>query len=230
MTGITFNLKIIGLIAAGAILAILAIVVPDELWTEYAYAASASVALTVVLPFFLNLPMKGGESNDAQEIWLVGPYATFIFWLLFISVVSFGLSMFQLPKLTWVGCVIWGALFIIGYFSLSSATQVVSVAASQTNLSSDDIRTKWMASLRQALVQSKTEEDRKKLERVIENIRYSANDQRQELTNENVAITNQINLFLEAPIGSTDWGPLIFKLESLLTQREELLKASRSQA
>lgn len=224
------NLRVMGFAGALTFLAVLVIAVPTELWSSYSCAAVGILVLTIVLPVIVPAPMSPDRSNDAQPIWLIGPLGSMHLGLLAVAVITLILGMKQLPTATWIGVVLWCGIAVFGYFGLRAATEVVQQAASQTVTAKEDARTKWSASLRQAMQKSESGKERKQLEELIEKIRYAANDRGLEVAAENEGITALVGQLLNHVGNQEAFDALIRELSALLVQREDSVRASRSRA
>jgi len=223
-------LRVAVVTAAATVAAAILVLIPYTSWTPSFLLAVALLVGSIIAFAFLPGPRPAGTSDDATAIWLVGPLSALIFLLLLVSLGACGLALAGLERSSWVADILWLGVLLAGYSALSAATRVVAVAADQTTAASSDSRTSWAAIVRRLSAASGDPSVRGVLDGLADRIRFAANDPAGPKPSQNDSIARHVAQ-LESSTGQIDTlRHLVRSIESLLSERESSLQATRSRA
>lgn len=218
-------------VGAGLVcVSILALAVPNFLWTDDCIVAAGILFLSFASPALFPAPMPAGSKTDAPAIWLIGPLGKLWILLFVLSVSALRLGLIGWHTASWVASILWLGSIVVGFAVLQAATRVVALAANQTRSAADDPRTQWAATLRKYSMQTDQGDGQRLLNGLAERMQYAANEQAGQHASENHAISSlleQLGTVLAKP---EELPKLIRSTEALLEQRELSLRASRSRA
>ena len=221
---------IASVVAAATVVAVVLVWVPVDRWTTSFTVAIILVGCSIIAPSFLPAPRFQDASNGAANIWLIGPLSTLFAVLLALALGAAWLALVGHERGSLVAGIIWAGALVVGYAALNASTRVVSSASSQISVASDDDRTIWLATVRGLSATSEEQPVRHLLDALAERIRYAANDGGAKRPTENEAISTLVRQLATSVLEVDTVRPLTRSVESLLEQRENALRATRSRA
>jgi hypothetical protein len=224
------SLGLAGVVAGAVCLGVLAITVPQPLWTSDGVGAAMVLFLSFASPAFLATATLRRDAKDATSISLIGPLGKL--WLLLLLVASTALraSFIGWHRASWAICLLWGGLCIVGFVVLNASSKIVADASSQTRIANTDARTQWAQLLLALQAQVADDGLRSLLEHMVDKVRFAANESAGQAPRENQEI-NALFGKLQASLGKPDEiANLLHSAETMLDQREQTLRAGRTRA
>jgi predicted membrane protein len=222
-------LIIAGIIAGLISICLLAIAVPQNLWTNDSIASTIILFLSLASPALLPAPIPKNTTGDTHSIWLIVPLSQLFIVLLVTASLAIRFSLIGWHTASWMTCVLWLGVYVIGYAILQATSNVVAIAASQTQISKEDARSQWLGKLRKLQILA-NEDVRPSIQRISDAVQFAANDRAGHEASENADISAIFEI-IESNIDKPDeLDRLIRSIEVLLAQREHSLKAARTYA
>lgn len=223
------GLRLSSAIAGAVCLVVLAIVVPEHLWTIDGVASALVLSLSFASPAFLMITALRSDAVEAVRIWLIGPVGKLWLLLLLVAATALRASFVGWHRASWAVCVVWSGLCLAGVIILSASARIVSGASSQTKSANTDARNRWTQLLLEIRPQAAGETERSSIERLADKIRFAANELGHE-PEENREIDTLLGE-LKGSLGNpNEIVNLLRSTEALLEKREQTLRGSRTQA
>jgi hypothetical protein len=223
------GLRLSSAIAGAVCLVVLAIVVPEYLWTTDGVVSTLVLSLSLASPAFLTTTAHRSDAAEAVRIWLIGPVGKLWLLLLLVAAAALRTSFVGWHRASWAVCVVWCGLCLAGVIILSASTRIVSEASSQTKPANIDARNRWTQLLLEMRPQVAGEIERSSIECLVDKIRFAANEAGHE-PEENREIDTILGE-LKGSLGNHDEiVNLLRSTETLLEKREQTLRASRTRS
>jgi hypothetical protein len=223
------GLRLSSAIAGTVCLVVLAIVVPQHLWTTDGVVSALVLSLSLASPAFLTITAHRPDTAEAVRIWLIGPIGKLWLLLLLVAATALRTTFLGWHRASWAVCVVWCGLCLAGLIILSASARIVSGASSQTKPANTDSRNRWAQQLLEMRSQIAGETERSSIERLAERIRFAANEtgHEPEENREIETLLGELKGSLENP---DEMVNLLHSTEALLERREQTLRASRTRA
>ena len=223
------GMRLCSVFAGAVCLVVLAIVVPEYLWTTDGVASALVVSMSFAFLAFLNISALRSDAAESVRIWLIGPTGKLCGLLLLVASTALRFSFVGWHRASWAVCVVWCGVCVAGVIILSASAQIVSRASSQTKIANMDARNRWIQLLLEVRPQVVSENERSAIECLTDRIRFAANESGHE-PEENHEIDTLLGK-LKGGLGNPDeLVNLLCSTESLLERREQTLRARRTRA
>ena len=223
-----FNLAAV--VASATVIAIAAVLVPEQITNNVALATLVIFALSVGFTFYVpSLLVRSSPGSDAAAMASIGMAATLANFLLILTAAAFCLALLQYERAAIAVDILAVGGLIVGGLIAQSALKVVDAVSSESNRVSNHVR--WQGDI-QAIASGVSDESvRRDVQKIGEALRYAASDVVGGSPHDaEIEAVIRDSMDLSSAENITELKSKIARIESLLSRREAFLRMARSKA
>ncbi|MBB3228854.1 hypothetical protein FHW69_003499 [Luteibacter sp. Sphag1AF] len=220
-------LRLAGVVVGMTVAAVLAVAVPAKLWNSSSVAAAVTLVLSVGgIPLFL-LPTSG-QAHRVSTSWLAGAAGAWTASLLLVAVGGVLAGFSELAAPAWDCVFFWYCLLALGWVLMHAATGTFAQTTAQRDLVTFDARSQWASQLWVATPLASDDDGRHVVRRLVERVQYAVRDGQGD-EHRDADVMNAINAVVKAlPVGGDMLAEAARRLDLLMEQRDQEIRAARA--